>query len=122
MWDFLMENNAPDRNNKWKKIWLQNGDIHWRWITRWFYTWISWWFRPLTWICLIINNDILREVVFEQDDTDISVGIDEENDWSRIEEPPFCATFTGMPGLNNIDMVEDPQPIDFFYLLFRNSM
>lgn len=41
---------------------------------------------------LIINNDILREVVFEQDDTDINVGIDEENGWSRIEEPPFCAS------------------------------
>ncbi|CAG2197406.1 unnamed protein product [Mytilus edulis] len=72
---------------------------------------------------IITDNDILSEILFEQDDKDINVGVDEQNGWSRIDTPPICAPFTGTPGLNtDIDLGEDPQPIDFFNLLFNNSM
>lgn len=58
------------------------------------------------------NNDILCEIVFEQDDQDINVEVDEENVWSRIDEPPFYAPFTGTPGLNDIDKTHN----QFIYL------
>ncbi|CAG2208942.1 unnamed protein product [Mytilus edulis] len=68
------------------------------------------------------NSGILREKVSEQDIEDINVLIDEAKGWSKIDEPPFSAPFTGTPDLNDIDMGEDSQPIDYFNLLFKNSM
>lgn len=68
------------------------------------------------------NSGILREKVSEQDDEDMNVLIDEAKGWSKIDEPPFSAPFTGTPDLNDIDMGEDSQPTEYFNLLFENSM
>ena len=43
------------------------------------------------------------------------------NGWEQIDKPPSCAPFTGRPGLN-VELGNDPQPIDFFNVLFKSSM
>ena len=41
--------------------------------------------------------------------------------WKIVDEPPFCVPFTGTPWIN-VPVPEDPKPIDFFNMLFKNEM
>lgn len=65
--------------------------------------------------------EVVREIDFDQSVKDINVREDEEFGWTRYDSMPSCAPFTGTPGLNT-PITENPEPIDFFNMLFKNEM
>ena len=57
----------------------------------------------------------------EQHANDVENAEDKEVGWTRVNDQPLLAPFTGTPGLT-ADLPDDPQTIDFFYLLFQPDM
>ena len=67
------------------------------------------------------DYEILREIDLQQSLKDRNVQEDDEFGWLRDDSPPLCAPFTATPGLN-MQLPEDPKPIFFFNLLFKDDM
>ena len=72
-------------------------------------------------------GDILQDVHFFLEKlilkslNDINNWDNDEFGWEHKDTFPVCAPFTGKPGLN-IELPDNPEPIDFFNILFKAEM
>lgn len=70
---------------------------------------------------ILQHVQFFREIDFEQSLNDVNNRDDDEFGWEHKDTFPVCAPFTGKPGLN-IELPENPEPIDFFNILFKAEM
>ena len=67
------------------------------------------------------NIEIVGGIDIEQAENDRDIRDDVEVGWSREDVVPLIAPFTGKPGLQR-QLPENPEPFDFFNLLFKENM
>jgi hypothetical protein len=67
------------------------------------------------------NIDILNEIDFDQSLKDQKMIEVVDIGWEHNDAVPICTPFTGNPGLN-VELPQNPEPIDIFNLLFKPEM
>ena len=70
---------------------------------------------------ILDNIDILNEIDFDQSLKDQKMIEVVDIGWEHNDAVPICTPFTGNPGLN-VELPQNPEPIDIFNLLFKPEM